>query len=68
MVYQWKPRPIAVVTSLHCTVSMGKGHPVIENSSSVIDVRGIGDKDRPTFSDMFWNGTIAAEMITNVSR
>ena len=38
------------------------------NSSIVIDVRGVGDKDRPTFSKMFRNGTSFQQILLSVEK
>ena len=60
MVYQWRPRQKAEVRSsqsrLH-SVQRTKRVWRSKNSYIVIDVRGLGDKDSPTFSKMFRNGT-----------
>ena len=38
------------------------------HSSIVIDVRILGDKDRPTFSEMFWNGTSFQQILVSVKK
>ena len=38
------------------------------NSSIVIDVRGLRDKDRPTFSEMFRNGTSFQQILKSVEK
>ena len=35
-------------------------------SSIVIDVRGLGVKDRPTFSELFWNGTSFQQILKSI--
>ena len=56
MAYQWRPRQMAEVRSLQSQLHCVNGRSASGDRIIVIDVRGLGDKDRPTFSEMFRNG------------
>ena len=38
------------------------------NSSIVIDVRGLGNKNRPTLSEMFWNGSPFQQRLVSIKK